>query len=495
VRSLLAGRDGAAQQRMLQDVRVRAPLSVLGDASASVRREEQELAAALAAREARAAECAQLREQLRRLEEELAVCTAAVSVHEERVAAAQGQEQEATDALEEAVAAALGALALEERAERAAEAARLREAALAIERDLGLPAAASAAARIPWVPWEHLTLGRQIGRGSFKTVHAGDLRGTPVAALLVPGGTGLEAEVALMARLGNAPNVAVCYGLAREPPAAAGTLGRDCLVMEHAPHGALSDCLEGLDEAALPPAALLAIAVQVAQGMSAVAAAGIIHCDLAARNVLVFATSPPHVKVTDFGLSRLSAGVHSVPGTHGGVLAVRWAPPEAISGRRRWVPELSDMWSFGVLLWEVYTRGFVPYDLLQSDEAVATHVCGGGRLDQPAGCPDAVYGVMRACWAQRPQERPSFATIAAWLQGIARGEDARPALPPPEERAARECVICMSEPRVVVALPCRHCTMCEPCSQLVRDCPIDRQPIERTVVLTAPPDRTFVVED
>jgi len=184
-----------------------------------------------------------------------------------------------------------------------------------------------------------------------------------------------------------------------------------------------------------------------------------------------------------------------VPGTRGGVLAVRWAPPEAISGRRRWVPELSDVWSFGVLLWEAYTRGFVPYDLLQSDEVVAAHVCGGGRLDQPAGCPDAVYGVMRACWAQRPQERPSFATLAAWLQGIARGEDARPALPPPEERAARECVICMSEPRVVVARPCRHCSMCEPCSQLVRDCPICRQPIERGVVLAAPPDRTFVVED
>ena len=57
--------------------------------------------------------------------------------------------------------------------------------------------------------------------------------------------------------------------------------------------------------------------------VSAVAAAGIIHCDLATRNVLVFATSPPHVKVTDFGLSRLSAGVLSVPGTRAGVLAVR----------------------------------------------------------------------------------------------------------------------------------------------------------------------------
>jgi hypothetical protein len=104
---------------------------------------------------------------------------------------------------------------------------------------------------------------------------------------------------------------------------------------------------------------------------------------------------------------------------------------------------------------------------------------------------------MRACWAQRPQERPSFATLITWLQGIARGKDALllmmpficscNALPPSEERAERKCVICMSEPRVVVARPCRHCTMCEPCSQLVRNCPICRQPFERAVVLAAPP--------
>jgi hypothetical protein len=142
-----------------------------------------------------------------------------VPAHEERVAAALGQEQAAAAALEGAVAAALDALALEYRAEREAEAARLRAAALAIERDLGRRGQAVPVGEPQaLIPWEHLTLGRQIGRGSFKTVHAGDLRGTPVAALLVPGGPGLEAEVALMARLGNMLNVAVCYGLAREPP-------------------------------------------------------------------------------------------------------------------------------------------------------------------------------------------------------------------------------------------------------------------------------------
>ena len=93
VRPLLAGRDGAEQQRVLQDARVRAPLRALGDASARARGEEQQLAAARA-------ECAQLREQLRRLEEELPVRTAAVPAHEERVAAAQGQEQAAAAALE-----------------------------------------------------------------------------------------------------------------------------------------------------------------------------------------------------------------------------------------------------------------------------------------------------------------------------------------------------------------------------------------------------------
>jgi hypothetical protein len=183
-----------------------------------------------------------------------------------------------------------------------------------------------------------------------------------------------------------------------------------------------------------------------------------------------------------------------VLGTQAGVVAVRWAPPEAISGRRKWVLEQSDVWSFGVLVWEVYTRGFVPYDMIQTDSEVAAHVCGGGRLDKPAECPDALYQVMCACWAQRPQDRPSFRTLAAWLQGIARGQDARPQLPPLEESAVRECLICMSEPRVAVARPCRHCSMCQACSRLVAECPVCRQHIESLVVLGAAPDRTFVAD-
>ena len=390
------------------------------------------------------------------------------------------------------------------REERAEEAARLREAARAIEEELGRAAGAGAdAARRPAgaaeaggaphsIPWGHLAVRQQIGRGSFKTVYVGELRGTRVALLMVPGGTGLEDEVMLMARLGNSPNIAVCYGLAQEPAAAARALGRDCLVMEYAPHGALIERLEALDEATWPARTLLSIAAQVAQGMASVAAAGIVHRDLAARNVLVFSVNPPHVKVTDFGLSRLSVDRQSVLGTHAGVLPVRWAPPEAISGRRRWVLELSDVWSLGVLLWELFTRGFVPYDMLQSDDAVAAHVCGGGRLEQPAECPDAVYEVMRACWEPRPQDRPTFAVLTSWLQGVARGESARPEPLPPEERAGRECVICLSEPRVSVAEPCRHCCMCEACSQVVRDCPLCRQHIERRVVLAVPPNHTFV---
>ena len=221
------------------------------------------------------------------------------------------------------------------------------------------------------------------------------MQDTPIAALLVAGGAGLQAEVALMARLGKSPNIAVCYGMAQEPASAAGGRGRDCLVMEFAPHGSLGDCLERLDEAALPLAALLSICTQVAQGMSAVAASGIIHRDLAARNVLLFSAKPAHANVTDFGLSRHSVNGQSVLGTQAGVLPVRWAPPEAISGRRKWVLELSDVWSFGVLMWEVYTRGFVPYDMIQTDDGVAAHVCGGGRLDRPAECPAAIYEVHR----------------------------------------------------------------------------------------------------
>ena len=306
------------------------------------------------------------------------------------------------------------ARAIEEELGRAAGAAA-GAGADAARRAAGAAEAGGAPHRIPW---GHLAVRQQIGRGSFKTVYVGELRGTRVALLMVPGGTGLEDEVMLMARLGNSPNIAVCYGLAQEPAAAARALGRDCLVMEYAPHGALIEQLEALDKATWPARSLLSIATQVAQGMASVAAAGIVHRDLAARNVLVFSVNPPHVKVTDFGLSRLSVDRQSVLGTHAGVLPVRWAPPEAISGRRRWVLELSDVWSLGVLLWELFTRGFVPYDMLQSDDAVAAHVCGGGRLEQPAECPDAVYEVMRACWEPRPQDRPPSRSSPRGFRGL-----------------------------------------------------------------------------
>jgi len=447
--------------------------------------------------EALEAQLAASRAQLGACRAEAAACEQRVNDERERRPAAEAQLQQTLDAVCDEIDQERREEAARLRRERAEEAARLRAAAAEsaaaaarIERELDLPAAGQGTEGI--IAWEHITLGEQIGRGSFKVVHRGEMRGTPIAALLMPGGSGLQAEVALMARLGISPNIAACYGLAHEPGAAAGGLGRDCLVMELAPHGALVDCLEQLDEAALPLAALLSICTQVAHGMCAVSSSGIIHSDLAARNVLVSSVNPPHVKITDFGLSRHSAHGQSVPGTQSGVLSVRWAPPEAISGRRKWVLELSDVWSFGVLMWEVYTRGFVPYDMIQTDDGVAAHVCGGGRLEKPADCPDAVYQVMCACWTQRPQDRPCFTTLAAWLQGIARGEDARPALPPIEERALRECVICMSEPRVSVVHPCRHCCMCGACSLLVDKCPICRRRIESRVELAAPPDRTFV---
>ena len=298
---------------------------------------------------------------MREIERQLAASRAELAECERRLADERGQQPAAEAQFASAVAAVCDEIEQEEqerarreREEQAEEAARLRAAAAEIERRLGVPAAeagaggAAASGQTAIIAWEKLTLHREIGRGSFKTVHRGELQGTPIAALFMPGGSGLQAEVALMKRLGSSPNIAVCYGMAREPAAAAGGMGRDCLVMEFAPHGALIDCLEKQDEAAM-----LSICMQVAQGMSAVVASGIIHRDLAARNVLVFSVEPPHVKVTDFGLSRHSANGQSVLGTQAGVLPVRWAPPEAISGRRKWMLERSDVWSFGVLVWEV----------------------------------------------------------------------------------------------------------------------------------------------
>eukprot|EP00301_Raphidiophrys_heterophryoidea_P006518 c12625_g1_i4.p1 GENE.c12625_g1_i4~~c12625_g1_i4.p1 ORF type:complete len:775 (+),score=144.09 c12625_g1_i4:436-2760(+) len=148
--------------------------------------------------------------------------------------------------------------------------------------------------------------------------------------------------------------------------------------------------------------------MQVCEAMERVSAIGLMHRDLSTRNVLVFEFHPQRiafvdVRVGDFGLATDSSLSMSDPPT----LPVRWMPPEALL-HRRW-SEKSDVWSFGVLLWEIFSNGELPFSEITLDEEVSAAVCDVQlRLEQPPDCPDTVYDVMNECWAYDPADRPTF---------------------------------------------------------------------------------------
>ena len=161
--------------------------------------------------------------------------------------------------------------------------------------------------------------------------------------------------------------------------------------------------------------------MQVASGMQALAAAKLVHRDLATRNVLVFGYSNGDatltlVKVADFGLT-VNAYTATYKVVEGGPKPTRWLSPEAL--QRDKYSELSDVWAFGVFCWEVLTDATIPYrglGLIKSaDDDVIAYVTGGGRLPRPQGSPGALWSLMKSCWADARKDRPTFAQVVATL--------------------------------------------------------------------------------
>ncbi|XP_022255654.1 BDNF/NT-3 growth factors receptor-like [Limulus polyphemus] len=162
---------------------------------------------------------------------------------------------------------------------------------------------------------------------------------------------------------------------------------------------------------------LLNISVQVACGMEYLASQHFVHRDLATRNCLV--GGPLVVKIGDFGMSR---DVYSTDYYRVGkntMLPIRWMPPESIL-HRKFTAE-SDVWSFGVLLWEVFTYGRQPW-YESSNIEVIQHVTCGRRLVKPDACPQDIYHLMQGCWAHEPENRTLMKTIYKHLSVMMRNE-------------------------------------------------------------------------
>lgn len=159
---------------------------------------------------------------------------------------------------------------------------------------------------------------------------------------------------------------------------------------------------------------LLRFSFQVAQGLDFLASKNCIHRDVAARNVLL--TSRREAKICDFGLARdiMNDSNYVVKGN--ARLPVKWMAPESIFDCVYTVQ--SDVWSYGILLWEIFSLGKSPYPSMAVDTRFYKMVKRGYQMSQPDFAPPEIYGIMKMCWHLEPTERPTFSKICHMIQRL-----------------------------------------------------------------------------
>ncbi|XP_075620808.1 tyrosine-protein kinase Fes/Fps isoform X2 [Balearica regulorum gibbericeps] len=259
---------------------------------------------------------------------------------------------------------------------------------------------------------EDVLLGERIGRGNFGEVFSGRLRAdnTPVAVkscreTLPPELKAKFLQEARILKQYNHPNIVRLIGVCTQKQPI-------YIVMELVQGGDFLSFLRS-EGPHLRVKELIKMTENAAAGMEYLESKHCIHRDLAARNCLV--TEKNTLKISDFGMSREEEG--GIYASTGGMkqIPVKWTAPEALNYGR--YSSESDVWSFGILLWEAFSLGAVPYANL-SNQQTREAVEQGVRLDPPEQCPEEVYRLMQRCWEYDPRKRPSFSTIHQDLIGI-----------------------------------------------------------------------------
>ncbi|XP_017592373.1 PREDICTED: tyrosine-protein kinase Fes/Fps [Corvus brachyrhynchos] len=252
---------------------------------------------------------------------------------------------------------------------------------------------------------EDVLLGERIGRGNFGEVFSGRLRAdnTPVAVkscreTLPPELKARFLQEARILKQYRHPNIVRLIGVCTQKQPI-------YIVMELVQGGDFLTFLR-TEGPHLRVKELVKMTENAAAGMEYLESKHCIHRDLAARNCLV--TERNTLKISDFGMSREEEdGIYA---STGGMkqIPVKWTAPEALNYGR--YSSESDVWSFGILLWEAFSLGAVPYANL-SNQQTREAVENGTRLDPPEQCPEEVYQLMQRCWEYDPRKRPSFSTI------------------------------------------------------------------------------------
>ncbi|CBY16414.1 unnamed protein product [Oikopleura dioica] len=148
--------------------------------------------------------------------------------------------------------------------------------------------------------------------------------------------------------------------------------------------------------------------------MAYLASKKFVHRDLAARNCMV--DNKCRIKVSDFGLSRVFANERDYYRAQSTIeLPLKWMAPESI--KFNYYNEKTDVWSFAITCWEVFSRAVIPYPTVEAQN-ILTYLDSGKRLSKPTHCPDEIYEMMNACWSEKGEDRPTFNEIKPVFEAI-----------------------------------------------------------------------------
>ncbi|XP_069574123.1 tyrosine-protein kinase TXK isoform X1 [Brachyistius frenatus] len=265
--------------------------------------------------------------------------------------------------------------------------------------------------------WEinpgELTFMKELGSGQFGVVRLGKWRAQQrVAIKAIREGAMYEEdfieEAKVMMRLCHLKLVQL-YGVCLQQ--------RPLLIVaEFMENGCLLNFLRQRG-GALTEAWLLSMCQDVCEGMEYLEGHSFIHRDLAARNCLV--NEHNVVKVCDFGMTRYVLD-NQYTSSSGAKFPVKWSPPEVLHYSK--YSSKSDVWSFGVVMWEIYSEGRIPFEN-RSNQEVVNDITRGIRLYRPHRASQPLYAIMYRCWHEKPHGRPSFSELLEEIRKLAENPD------------------------------------------------------------------------